>query len=103
MNGIVKKLMTRWEVETAWQVMVILIIFTITGMSALYVKQLAFVWVGIADTTPLWIRASCWFAFVLPSYQVLFLFYGFLLGQFDFVWRFEKNSFQKIKNLFTSN
>ena len=103
MNGIVKKLMNRWEVETVWQVVVILVIFAITGISALYVKELAFGWVGIADSTPWWIRASCWFVFVLPSYQVLFLIYGFLLGQFDFVWRFEKNSFMRIKNLFISN
>ncbi|HMB97418.1 MAG TPA: DUF6787 family protein [Balneolaceae bacterium] len=99
MNAIVKKLMNRWEVETVWQVAVILLIFAITGMSALFVKQLAFGWIGIVDSTPWWIRVSCWFAFVLPSYQVLFLFYGFLLGQFDFVWRFEKNSFNRIKNL----
>jgi hypothetical protein len=102
MNGIVKKLMNRWEVETVWQVVVILVIFAITGLSALYVKELAFGWVGIADSTPWWIRASCWFVFVLPSYQVLFLIYGFLLGQFDFVWRFEKNSLQRIRNLFLS-
>ncbi len=94
--------MNRWEVETVWQVVVILVIFAITGLSALYVKELAFGWVGIADSTPWWIRASCWFVFVLPSYQVLFLIYGFLLGQFDFVWRFEKNSLQRIRNLFLS-
>ncbi|MGF1669042.1 MAG: DUF6787 family protein [Balneolaceae bacterium] len=102
MNAIIKKLMNRWEVETAWQVFIILVIFSITGLSALYVKHLAFGWIGIVESTPFWIRAFCWVAIVLPSYQILFLLFGFLMGQFEFVWRFEKNSLQKIRNLFLS-
>jgi len=101
-NRIVTKLMDRWEVETAWQVVIILVIFALTGITALYVKQLAFSWIGIVESTPWWVRFISWIGIVLPSYQLLFLMYGFLLGQFEFVWRFEKNSLQRIRNLFLS-
>jgi len=85
MNAIIKKLMSRWEVETAWQVFIILVIFSVTRFSALYVKHLAFGWICIVESTPVWIRFLCWIAIVLLSYQILFLLYGFLMGQFEFV------------------
>ncbi|MDX1617850.1 MAG: DUF6787 family protein [Balneolaceae bacterium] len=94
------KLMARWEVESVWQVVVILFIFSVTGITVLYVKRLIFELLGFGANTPYWLRAVTWLLTVLPSYQVLFLFYGLILGQFDFVWRFEKESFQKLKGLF---
>lgn len=90
----------RWGVDTLWQVVIILVIFAITGMSALYVKKLFFSLLGLGPETPYWLRTVTWLLTVLPSYQVLFLFYGFLLGQFDFVWKFEKESIRKIMGLF---
>lgn len=90
----------RWGVETLGGVVLILFIFSITGMSALYVRKIAFSWLGISAETPLWMETIAWIAIVFPSYQVLFLVYGFLLGQFDFVWKFEKKSLHRIKSIF---
>lgn len=99
MNGLVKKLMQRWEVDSLWQVIVILIIFSITGFSTLIVKEFAFDLLGISDQTVWWIKAFFWLLIILPAYQFLFLIFGFLLGQFDFVWRFEKRTFGKLMKL----
>lgn len=98
-----QKLKERWGVETLGQVMIILIIFSITGISALYVRRFVFNILGFTPETQTWIKVLAWLLTVLPSYQVLFLFYGYLLGQFEFVWEFEKKSFKKIKNLFGSD
>ncbi|MDX1670903.1 MAG: DUF6787 family protein [Balneolaceae bacterium] len=98
-----QKLKDRWGVETLGQVVVILIIFSITGITTLYVKRFLFDMLGFNSETATWVKGLAWVLAVLPAYQVLFLFYGFLLGQFNFVWEFEKRSFRKIKKLFTAD
>ena len=100
MGNLIEKLMQRWGVETYGGLLLILFIFSITGMSALYVRKFVFGWVGIDAETPFWIEVIAWAVVVFPSYQLLFLLYGFLLGQFDFVWSFEKKSLGRIKSLF---
>ena len=100
MNRWIEKIKERWGVSTLWQVALILFIFAITGMSSLFVKNYIFELLGINSDTPFWLRSIVWVGTVFPSYQLLFLFYGFILGQLDFVWRFEKNTFKKIKRLF---
>lgn len=103
MKKFIEKLKKRWGVDTIWQVLVILFIFSITGMTALYVRKFFFALFGVDAQTPIWLKTVIWIVTVIPSYQVLFLTYGFLLGQFEFVWEFEKNSARRIKRLFTFN
>ncbi|MDR8392482.1 prolipoprotein diacylglyceryl transferase [Aliifodinibius sp. S!AR15-10] len=99
MNQLIEKLKKRWEIETIGQLILILFIFSITGMTALYVRKFAFGWLGIDEHTALWVEVIAWVGTVFPAYQVLFLFYGFVLGQFEFVWRFEKKSLQRITGM----
>lgn len=101
MSRMLDKLKERWGVETPWQVIVILVIFSITGMTALWVRRFVFNLLEFGPETPFWLRTLTWLFTVVPSYQLLFLFYGFILGQFDFVWRFEKKTFGRIKGLFS--
>lgn len=101
MKKLVHKLKERWGVGSAWQALVILVIFSLSGMSALWVRKAAFGWLGFNQQTPLWEQTVAWVVFVIPSYQVMFLFYGFLLGQFDFVWQFEKNNLRRIRDFFS--
>lgn len=100
MKKLFEKLKRRWGVEDVWQVMLILFIFSITGLTALYARKLAFGWLGFNQQTPLWEEAVTWLVVVFPSYQIFFLLYGFILGQFHFVWDFEKNSLRRLKNFF---
>lgn len=100
MGELIDKLMKRWGVETIGGLLLILFIFAITGMTTLYVRKLVFGWLGLTAETPLGIEILAWVLVVFPSYQILFLLYGFILGQFEFVWNFEKKSLHRIKNLF---
>jgi hypothetical protein len=100
MGELIHKLKERWGVESFGGLLLILFIFGITGMTALYIRTFAFDWLGLNEQTPFWIEFVAWILIVFPSYQILFLFYGFLLGQFEFVWSFEKKSLGRIKNLF---
>ncbi|MDX1586896.1 MAG: DUF6787 family protein [Balneolaceae bacterium] len=100
MTKLFEKLKERWGLDSFWHVMLILFIFSITGMTTLYVRQFFFDMLGISTDTAAVIKVLAWLLVVFPSYQALFLIYGFILGQFDFVWRFEKKSLNRIKNLF---
>ncbi len=100
MEEFIEKMKKRWGVESFGGLLLILFIFSITGMTALYVRKVVFGWLGINAETPLWIELIAWVLVVFPSYQLLFLVYGFVLGQFEFVWNFEKKNLRRIKNLF---
>lgn len=100
MPSFLEKLQTRWGVHSVWQVVVILIVFALTGFTAMYIKRPIFAWLGINAATPWYIRTAVWLVTVLPAYQVFLLGYGFLLGQFTFFWNFEKRMFGRIGKLF---
>lgn len=100
MADFIEKLKKRWGVESYAQVALILFIFAVTGFTTLYAKELLYGILGISEQTSTWLKLGVWLGLVLPGYQLIFLFYGFLFGQFDFVWRFEKKSFNRIKSLF---
>jgi len=100
MSKIFDKLKKRWGVGSLWQVLLILFIFAITGMTALYVRKFVFEIVGITNQTPGYLQFLGWLLTVFPTYQGLFLFYGFIFGQFEFVWNFEKKSLGRFKTLF---
>lgn len=99
MGQLIDKLKKRWGLDSLWQLVLVLFIFSITGFTTLYVKKIFFGWFGFTDNTPFLLRSAAWLFTVLPSYQILFLLYGFILGQFEFVWRFEKKSWEKLKKL----
>jgi len=103
MAELIEKLKKRWGVTTWGQLVLILFIFSITGMSALYAKKFLFGLMGISAQTAPWLRITAWLLTVFPAYQVLFLFYGFIFGQFEFVWRFEKKSLNRIKSIFAKS
>lgn len=100
MTKLFEKLKERWGLKSFWHVVLILFIFSITGITTLYVREFLFEILGITSETGTMIRVMAWLFVVFPSYQALFLIYGFVLGQFEFVWRFEKKSLARIRSLF---
>ena len=100
MTKLFEKLKERWGLKSFWHVVLILFIFSITGITTLYVREFLFGVLGITPETGTMIRVGAWLLVVFPSYQALFLMYGFILGQFEFVWRFEKKSLARIRSLF---
>ena len=86
----IKKLQTRWGVNSLWQVVVILLVFACTGMTSLYVKEGLFWIAGITPETPDWIRITYRIFATFVAYQFLLLGYGWIFGQFQFFWTMEK-------------
>jgi len=94
--GWIEKLKERWQVTSLFQIVIILVVFSLTGFSLLFIKKPLYALVGIGPETPAWIRIVFWVVALLPVYNAMLLFYGFLFGQFRFFWNFEKRMFGRI-------
>ena len=92
----VEKLKTRWQVNSAFQVFIILLVFALTGFTVMYGKRWFFDFIGFDDTTAWYWKFLLWIILILPIYQVVLLFYGSIFGQFTFFWNFIKRTFGKI-------
>lgn len=91
-----KRLKKRWGVDSNWQAIVILVVFSLTGMSTLWVRKAVWPLLGLTADTPLWIKAPLYVLIIFPTYQVLQLIIAFIFGQFQFFWNFEKKMFRRL-------
>ena len=95
-----QKLKERWNVQSGWDVAVILLVFACTGFSILYLKRLIYGWIGLDTQSAAWLRWLVALVVVLPLYQVVLLVWGWLFGKFAFFWAFEKRMMARILGLF---
>ena len=98
MNWIVS-LKERWKVKSVFQVIIILIVFACTGFTVLFIKRPVFQFLFNEGAMPIW-ASVIYYILILPVYNVLLLFYGFIFGQFSFFWSFEKRFLSRLVNLF---
>lgn len=87
----VNRLKQRWNVEKAWMVWVILLVFALTGFSVMYLKKFVKPYLG-ED----WWVDLVYYIVILPVYNLLLLMYGFLFGQFKYFWSFEQRFFKRL-------
>lgn len=90
----VEKLKNRWKLESAWQVVIVLIVFAYTGFTILFIKKPLLSWLAgeQGDTT---LASVLYYVFILPLYNIVLLGYGFIFGQFKFFWEFEKRFMER--------
>lgn len=98
-----KKLKERWNVNSNWQLTSIFIVFAITGFSSLQLAKPFLSLIGIPETfQPHWLYRILRLVLIFPIYQVLLIFIGFVFGQFNFFWEFEKKMLNRIGLKFVS-
>jgi hypothetical protein len=93
------KLRDRWKVESAFQVVIILVVFACTGFTVLFIKAPVLHFFGGKGEMPIW-ASVLYYILILPIYNVLLLFYGLIFGQFRFFWSFEKRFFHRMLSIF---
>lgn len=95
----IKKLKTRWKLESAWQVVVVLLVFACTGFTILFLKKPLLNWLAgpQGDTT---LASVLYYIFILPLYNLVLLGYGFIFGQFKFFLAFEKRFMERFFSWF---
>ena len=91
-----EKLKHRWNIKSNFQVIIILIVFTVTGSTTVYLKKLVFDLINITPETHLLIKIPLYILVILIVYNLLLLIVGFVFGQFRFFWEFEKKFFSRL-------
>ena len=92
----IKKLQHKWEVNERWELIRIFIVFAITGSSSVFVGRPIIKLMGVSTENLGPILYGLIFCLVsLIFYQILLVFLGFVLGQFDFFWNFEKKMLRR--------
>ena len=88
------RLQTRWNLKSGFQVVIVLIVFACTGFTVLFLKSpvVSFFTGGEQN---IWFSIA-YYILILPIYNVILLFYGFVFGQFRFFWAFEKRMFRRL-------
>jgi len=91
------KLKKKWNIKSDFQLLVLLFVFASTGSLTLFTRKGIFFLLGLTAETSMWIKVPLYIIFIFPTYQILFLLIGTLLGQFKFVWEFEKKVFSRFR------
>ncbi len=94
------KFKAKWKIKSNLQLVVILIVFSVTGSAALIVRTFIFNLIGIQPETSLFIKVPLYILILIPVYQILLLIIGSLVGQYRFFFAFQKKtlSFLKLRN-----
>ena len=97
-----EKLKERWGIESNLQLVVIFIVFAITGSASVYVAKPFLAWIGMSKENfpdAWWSGWVYWFLrllLIFPFYQILLVGFGWLFGQFKFFWNFEKKMLSRM-------
>lgn len=91
-----EKLKKRWGAKNSLQVLLILIVFSLTGFTVMFLKEPVNRLFNIPKDLNWFLRLIIGLVILLPVYQVLLLFYGYLFGQYKFFLEFEKKMFRRM-------
>mgnify|MGYP000347119773 CR=1 FL=1 len=97
-----KKLKERWGIQSNFQLVIIFIVFAITGSSSAYLAKPVLGFIGLArETFPEHFLGGFAYyflriLFIFPIYQVLLVVIGTLFGQNKFFWNFEKKMLSRL-------
>jgi hypothetical protein len=93
---IFKKLEHKWILTYRWEMIRVFIVFAITGSSSVFVGRPIMKVIGITkeNLNPF----IYWILFIIIGlifYQILLVTFGWLFGQFNFFWEFEKKMLKR--------
>ena len=94
---LLEKLKKRWGIDSNWQVIMILVVFAITGSTASYIGKPILNFLNI--TTESFGTFGYWsirIVLLFIMYQFMLVFFGWLFGQHKFFWNFEKKMLSRI-------
>ena len=92
-----KKLKEKWGITSNSQLVIILIVFSVTGSIAVWIAKPILDSIGLdKSTVSPWIFWPIRIAIIFPAYQILIVIVGALFGQFKFFWAFEKKMLARL-------
>ena len=94
-NNWLTRLQNKWQLNSIAQVIIVLIVFGLTGTTIALTKLFFMSFFGLEDA-----NAMVKILLGILAYQALILIYGTLFGQFRFFWNKEKKLVLAIGKLF---
>ncbi len=93
---IFKKLENKWILDYKWEMIRVFIVFAVTGSSSMFVGRPIMKLIGITkeNLNPM----LYWVLFIIIGllfYQILLVIFGWIFGQFQFFWEFEKKMLRR--------
>lgn len=86
-----KRFKEKWGITSNFQLVIILLVFSITGSVAVLVAKPVLDLVGLdKEALSPWVFWPIRIFIIFPIYQVLIVLIGAIFGQFKFFWAFEK-------------
>ncbi len=90
-----EKLKNRWNLKNYYEVLIILVVFALTGFTVLALKSTVLHFFFKEENPPV-IFSILYYIVILPFYNLILLLYGSIFGRFKFFWEFEKKMFKRI-------
>ncbi len=92
-----EKLKQRWGIDSNFQILVIFVVFAVTGSTAVKLVAPITGFIGLdRETTNAWLYWIIRILLIFPTYQILLVAFGWLFGQFKFFWNFEKKMLRRL-------
>lgn len=92
-----EKLRQRWNLKSNFDIVLILIAFSINGSFAAYIARPLTEFIGLAkETTNPWLFWPVRILLVFVVYQTTLPLVGFCVGQFKFFWAMEKKMLKRM-------
>ena len=97
-----KRFKKRWGITSNLQIVIICIVFAITGSASVWVAKPFLHWIGLDSLLSEeqwwgpWVYWTLRLLLIFPFYQVLLVCFGWLFGQFRFFWNFEKKMLARL-------
>lgn len=91
-----QRLQAKWHLNSLFQVVLVLIVFALTGFTILFIKKPIFDFLGVSMERGGFWKTVLYLLLVLPLYQIILLMWGFVFGQFSFFWEKEKQFIRRI-------
>lgn len=86
-----KKLKDKWVVTYRWEMIRIFLVFAFTGSSSVFIGRPIMAIIGITkENLNPFVYWVLYIIIGLIFYQLLLVFFGWVFGQFQFFWEFEK-------------
>ena len=92
-----KKLIERWELKSNRQVFIVFLVFAITGSSAAKLAAPVTDFFEITKEMGWYIYWPFRILIIFPVYQVLLVLFGWVFGEFEFFWKFEKRMLRSMR------
>ncbi|MFY0625848.1 MAG: hypothetical protein JXR07_06125 [Reichenbachiella sp.] len=85
----------RWQLGSLFQVLIVLIVFALTGFTVMFLKTPVLDLIQVNPDYSFYF-SIIYYLLILPVYNLILLFYGALFGQFNFFWNFEKRMWNRL-------